>query len=244
MTKFIALVSGKGGVGKTTCTLNVGQSLAKLGKDVVLLDANIVTPNLAIHLGNMNPEGTLNKFLRKEKSLKEIMYLHESGISLIPASPSLSEYQRTNPQKIHKVFDLLKNAADFVLVDAPSGLGYDLLQILKSTDEVVIVVNPTLSSVMDGLKTIQLAKENNNTITGVILNMSNGGKDELSPTEVESIQESSSASDSWTQVGEMKITTTKCCNQYGCLNFQCSLDNQRTNNKEQSKMISINQVNK
>ena len=189
MTKFIALVSGKGGVGKTTCTLNVGQSLAKLGKDVVLLDANIVTPNLAIHLGNMNPEGTLNKFLRKEKSLKEIMYLHESGISLIPASPSLSEYQRTNPQKIHKVFDLLKNAADFVLVDAPSGLGYDLLQILKSTDEVVIVVNPTLSSVMDGLKTIQLAKENNNTITGVILNMSNGGKDELSPKEVESILE-------------------------------------------------------
>ncbi len=189
MTKFIALVSGKGGVGKTTCTLNVGQSLAKLGKDVVLLDANIVTPNLAILLGHMNPEGTLNKFLRKEKSLKEIMYLHESGISLIPASPSLSEYQRTNPQKLHKVFDSLKNAADFVLVDAPSGLGYDLIQILKNTDEVVIVTNPNLSSVMDALKTIQLAKENNNTIAGVILNMSNGGKDELSPQEVESILE-------------------------------------------------------
>jgi len=178
MTKFIALVSGKGGVGKTTCTLNVGQSLAKLGKDVVLLDANIVTPNLAIHLGHMNPEGTLNKFLRKEKSLKEIMYLHESGISLIPSSPSLSEYQRTNPQKLHKVFDLLKNAA-----------GYDLLQILKNTDEVVIVTNPNLSSVMDALKTIQLAKENNNIISGIILNMSNGGKDELLPKEVESILE-------------------------------------------------------
>ena len=189
MTKFIALVSGKGGVGKTTCTLNVGQSLAKLGKDVVLLDANIVTPNLAIHLGHMNPEGTLNKFLRKEKSLKEIIYLHESGISLIPASPSLSEYQKTNPQKLHKAFDLLKNAADFVLVDAPSGLGYDLIQILKNTDEVLVVVNPTLSSVMDGLKTIQLAKENNNTVAGIILNMTNGGKDELSVKEVESILE-------------------------------------------------------
>ena len=188
MTKFIAVVSGKGGVGKTTCTLNVGQALAKMGKDVVLLDANIVTPNLAIHLGHMNPEGTLNRFLRKEKSLKEIMYLHESGISLIPASPSLSEYQRTNPQKLHKVFDLLENAADFVLVDAPSGLGYDVLHILKNTDEALVVVNPTLSSVMDGLKTIQLAKENNNTITGIILNMSHG-KDELTPQEVEKILE-------------------------------------------------------
>jgi len=188
MTKFIAVVSGKGGVGKTTCTLNVGQALAKMGKDVVLLDANIVTPNLAIHLGQMNPEGTLNKFLRKEKSLKEIMYLHESGISLIPASPSLSEYQRTNPQKLHKVFELLENAADFVLVDSPSGLGYDVLHILKNTDEALIVVNPTLSSVMDGLKTIQLAKENNNTVAGIVINMSHG-KDEMTPKEIENILE-------------------------------------------------------
>ncbi len=189
MTKFIAFVSGKGGVGKTTSTLNVGQALASLGKEVVLVDANIVTPNLAIQLGFMNPEGTLNKFLRKEKSLKEITYLHESGISIIPASPSLSEYQKTNPQKLHKIFDHLKNAADFVLIDAPSGLGYDVHQILKNTDEVVLVVNPTLSSVMDTLKTIQLAKESNNTIAGVILNMTNGGKDELSTEEVESIIE-------------------------------------------------------
>src|SRR3989344_6573746 len=132
MTKFIAFVSGKGGAGKTTATLNVGQALTTLGKKVILVDANLVTPNLAIHLGFMNPEGTLNKFLRKEKSLKEITYLHESGLSLIPASPSLSEYQKTNPQKLNKLFDLLKNTADFVLIDAPSGLGYDVHQILKS----------------------------------------------------------------------------------------------------------------
>ncbi|MEK6900607.1 MAG: MinD/ParA family protein [Nanoarchaeota archaeon] len=189
MTKFIAFVSGKGGVGKTTCTLNVGQTLASSGKDVILVDANIVTPNLALQLGFVNPEGTLNKFLRKEKSLKEIIYLHESGIALIPSSPSLSEYQKTNPQKLNKIFDHLKNSTDFVLVDAPSGLGYDVHHILKNTDEVVLVVNPTLSSVMDALKTVQLAKEHNNAIAGIILNMTNGGKDELTQKEVESILE-------------------------------------------------------
>ena len=52
-----------------------------------------------------------------------------------------------------------------------------------------MIVNPTLSSVMDALKTIELAKESNNTIAGVILNMTNGGKDELSAKEVESIIE-------------------------------------------------------
>ena len=88
------------GVGKTTSTLNVGQALVNLGKNVVLLDGNIATPNLAIHLGFMNPEGTLNKFLRREKSLTEITYLHESGISVIPSSPSYAEFQKTSLQKM------------------------------------------------------------------------------------------------------------------------------------------------
>ncbi|MBI2102976.1 AAA family ATPase [Candidatus Woesearchaeota archaeon] len=187
MTKFIAVVSGKGGVGKTTCTLNIGQALIDLGKRVVLVDGNLVTPNLALHLGLISPEGTLNKFIRKEKSLKEVLYLHESGLSIIPSSPSYSEFQKTNPQKIDKIFENLNKVADVVLVDCPSGLGYEVSQILKNSDEALLIVNPTLSSVMDGLKTIQLAKSYNNTITGVLLNMSHGGRYELSKKEVEEI---------------------------------------------------------
>ena len=187
MTRFIALVSGKGGVGKTTATLNVGQALTDMGRKVILLDANLVTPNLAIHLGFMDPPATLNKFLRKEKSLKEITYLHESGLSVIPASPSYTEYQKTNPQKLTEVFEHLDDTVDFVLVDSPSGLGYEVNHVLKNTDEALIVVNPNLSSVMDALKTIELAKANNNIISGVILNMSNKGRHELKPEEVENI---------------------------------------------------------
>ena len=124
MTRFVTFVSGKGGVGKTTTTLNVGHALAKLGKKVLLLDANLVTPNLALHLGLLNPESTLNDFLRKDKNIQEITYLHQSGISLIPASPSLAEYQKTNPQHLTEIFEHLDELNDFVLVDAPSGLGY------------------------------------------------------------------------------------------------------------------------
>ncbi len=187
MTKFIAVVSGKGGVGKTTTTINLGQALTNLGKKVVLVDGNLVTPNLALHLGLISPEGTLNKFMRKEKSLKEVLYLHECGISMIPASPSYSEFQKTNPQKLDKVFEHLNKVADIILVDAPSGLGYEVSQILKNSDEALIIVSPTLSSVMDGLKTIQLAKSYNNTITGAVLNMSHGGRHELKKSEVEEI---------------------------------------------------------
>ncbi len=187
MTKFVGVVSGKGGVGKTTCTLNIGHALANLGKKVVLVDANLMTPNLAIQLGFMNPEGTINKFLRGEKELKEVIYLHESGISLVPASPSYTEFQKTNPQKITEIFEHLDRTADFVLVDAPSGLGYEVQQVLKNCDEAVIIANPNLSSVIDALKTMEIAKANNNTITGIVLNMTNRGRNELKEREVESL---------------------------------------------------------
>lgn len=187
MTKFIALVSGKGGTGKTTSTLNVGQALVNLGRKVILLDANLVTPNLALQLGLMNPQGTINKFLRKEKGLKEIIYSHDSGLSVIPASPSYTEFQKTNSIELDNIFEHLNEMAQFVLVDAPSGLGGEVEQVLKNCDEALVVVNPNLSSVMDALKTIQLADKNDTLITGILLNMSNKGKNELKPREVEEI---------------------------------------------------------
>jgi len=188
MTRFIALVSGKGGVGKTTTTLNLGHALHKLGRQVILLDANLATPNLGIQLGLLSPEGTLNKFLRKEKPLQEIMYKHHSGLTLIPASLNFVDFQKTNLQKITEVFEHLDNLSEFVLVDAPSGLGYELSQILKNTDEVLVVVQPNLSSVMDALKTIQLAQAHNNTIAGVVLNMTHfRGWSELKGEEIEKI---------------------------------------------------------
>ena len=187
MTKFVALISGKGGVGKTTTTLNLGHAITERAKRVILLDANLVTPNLAIQLGFINPEGTINKFLRKEKNLKDVIYLHESGISLIPASPSYNEFQKTNSQELTEIFEHLDEMADLVLVDSPSGLGYEVNQVLKNCDEALIVVNPNLSSVMDALKTIQLAKMNNNFITGIILNMTHRGRNEMKQREVEEI---------------------------------------------------------
>ncbi|MBU1974172.1 MAG: AAA family ATPase [Nanoarchaeota archaeon] len=94
MTKFVALVSGKGGVGKTTSTINLGYALTSLGKKTILLDANLTTPNLALHLGFIDPEKTLNEFLRKESSLQEITYQHDSGINFIPASHAYQESQK------------------------------------------------------------------------------------------------------------------------------------------------------
>jgi len=186
MTKFIALISGKGGVGKTTTALNLGHALTKLGKKVILLDANFATPNLASHLGITSPKATLNDFLKRKKTLSETIQLHHSGLTFIPSSISYQDFKKTQPDKLSEIFEHLENLAEFVLVDCPAGLGYELVQVLKNTDETIIVTNPNLSSIIDALKSIEIAQENNNTIVGFVLNMTKC-RNELKPEEIEKI---------------------------------------------------------
>lgn len=185
MTKFIALLSGKGGAGKTTTSLNLAYTLTRLGKKVIALDANFATPNLASHLGITFPQATLNDFLKKNKPLQEVIHLHSSGLAFIPSSVSYQDFKKIQPDKISEVFEHLENLVDFVLVDCPAGLGYELVQILKNTDEALIITNPNLSSVIDSLKTIELARENNNILPGFILNLTHKGRHELKPEEIE-----------------------------------------------------------
>lgn len=187
MTRFMALISGKGGVGKTSITLNLGHSLAKQGKKVVLVDANLATANLGHHLGKVSHSGTINQFLRKEKHIHEVLQEHELGFSYIPASSSFIEFQKTNPERIGKVMEHLDRAHDIVLLDAPSGMGQELSYLLEHTDEVLVVTTPTLSSVMEALKSLEVAKTKGNVVTGVVLNMTHNGKHELNESEVKKL---------------------------------------------------------
>lgn len=185
MTRFLAFISGKGGTGKTTAVLNLGHALTKLGKKVILLDANFATPNLASHLGVASPSATLNDFLKKKKSLSEITQLHHSGLTFISASVSYQDFKKSQPDKISEVFEHLDGLAEFVLVDCPAGLGYELVQILKNTDYALVITNPNLSAVIDALKSIEIAQENNNLLPGFLLNMTKKGRHELRPEEIE-----------------------------------------------------------
>lgn len=187
MTKFLALISGKGGAGKTTSALNLAHALTKLGKKTLLLDASFATPDLAPYLGLLHPKATLNDFLRKEKTLPETIHLHHSGLSFIPSSPSYLDFKKTRPDQLTEAFEHLENLADFILVDCPAGLGYDLVQVLKNTDEAIIITNPNLPSVINALKAIEIARENHNSLPGFVLNLTAKARHELKPSEVEQL---------------------------------------------------------
>jgi len=187
MTRFVALISGKGGVGKTTLTLALAKSLSKLGKQVLVLDANLETPNLALHLGLLQPKATLNQFLNKEQALQNIIHKHEDcEFALIPSSPALVDCREADSQNLSKVFNQLENTYDFVLVDCPSGMGEKVSHVLQHTDEALLVVNPNTSSVMEAIKSLELAKHHNNIVPGAVLNMSNTwSRHELNSKDVE-----------------------------------------------------------
>ena len=91
MAKIYAIISGKGGVGKTTSAINIGTSLNELGEDVIILDGNLTTPNIGIHLGAPIVPISLNHVLNNQAKLEDAIYEHESGTKIIPASLSLNE---------------------------------------------------------------------------------------------------------------------------------------------------------
>jgi septum site-determining protein MinD len=170
MTRTIAIVSGKGGVGKTTLTSNLAYALTDLGEQVVAIDANLTAPNLGIHLGVPLSKNTLNDVLKGDIELERAMYPHPQGFKFIPSRISVSALKNVDPAKIANVTFNLTGKADYVLLDCAAGLGREALCGIDAADEVLIVTNPELPSVIDALMAVRVAKEMNKKILGVVVN--------------------------------------------------------------------------
>lgn len=186
MTKVIAVVSGKGGVGKTTTVVNVASALRQQGIKTAVVDGNVLTPHVALHLGVMSPPATINDFLQKKTDLWSTIYHHDSGVDFLLASPSYQEGKAVPSTQLGKLLGHLEGQYDMVLVDCPSGLGDEVSTLLKYADEALIVAQPHLASLMDALKVAEVARQENTLVTGIVLNMCHGSK-ELSLDEVEEI---------------------------------------------------------
>jgi len=182
--RVISVLSGKGGVGKTTITANLSAALAKLGYDVVALDANLTTPNLGIHFGFHLAEITLHDILKNTEMLRDGIHLYQ-GVKVIPGSLSVEDIVNVDPSNLSKVIANL--TSDFVLVDSAAGLGREALASLSVSDEILVVTNPDLPSVADALRAIKIAEKLGKKISGVVLNRVGRSKNELKKVDVESV---------------------------------------------------------
>lgn len=184
MTRIITVCSGKGGSGKTSTTTNLAASLVSKGIDTLIIDANLTTPNLSLHLGIPFYPVTLNDVLEGNSTISNATYTHSSGMKVVPASLSTDALKRLDVTKLEKImFDIL-GTAQIVLIDAAAGLGKEAQVAIHLADELIIVTNPEMPAVVDALKTIKIAQEHGTKILGVVLNRVGGHQYEMSSQEV------------------------------------------------------------
>ena len=157
--QVITITSGKGGVGKTTATANLGVALALLGKKVACLDADIGLRNLDVVMGLENRivydivdivEGRakLRQAMIKDKRLKEDLYL-------IPAAQTRDK-TAVSPSDMVRICDELRPLVDYILVDSPAGIERGFRNAIAPADQVIIVTNPEVSSVRDADRIVGL----------------------------------------------------------------------------------------
>ena len=189
MTRVIGVLGGKGGVGKTTTSINLGAAMNYFGRTVTVVDTNLTTPNVGLYLGVPIVQITLHDVLRGKKGIKEAVYMHKSGTRIVPASIALQDLKRIDPRRLSASLKGLDETCDFVLLDVAAGLGGEALAAIKASDELLIVTNPELPAVTDALKTVKLCKEMGKPVIGAVVAKTNVKNRDLPIKEIEEMLE-------------------------------------------------------
>ncbi|MDE1848762.1 MAG: cell division ATPase MinD [Nanoarchaeota archaeon] len=189
MKRLIVVTSGKGGVGKTTTAINLGAAINYLGGDVLVIDANLSTPNVGVHLNSPEVPVNLNHVLLKKAEPYEAVYEHESGMKIMPSSLSIKELRKIKPEKIKDFKEDFKKISDYVIVDSSAGLGHEATSVIGMADEIIIVTNPEITAITDALKTIKLAEQMKVPVFGVIVSRVRKDRIEMKPETVKEMLE-------------------------------------------------------
>ncbi len=189
MKKIIVITSGKGGVGKTTTAINLAAAMNHFGQDILVIDGNLTTPNIGIHLNSPEVPVNLNHVLMKKADAYEAVYEHESGIKIMPSSLSLKELKKIKPERINDFKEDFRKICDCIIVDSAAGLGNEALSVIKMADELIVVTNPEMPAITDALKAIKMAEEMKKSIKGIIITRVKHNDFEMKPETVKEMLE-------------------------------------------------------
>ena len=156
--RVITITSGKGGVGKTTTTANLGTALAAQEKKVVLIDADIGLRNLDLVLGLENRiVYDIVDVVEGRAKLKQALVRDKRhpDLNLLPAAQTRDKSAVT-PEQMKQVCDALRPFFDFIIIDSPAGIEQGFQNAIAGADEVLIVTTPEMSAVRDADRIIGL----------------------------------------------------------------------------------------
>jgi flagellar biosynthesis protein FlhG len=171
--RTITVTSGKGGVGKTTLTANLGLELAKRGASVVLLDGAFGVSNLAL-LFNRTPEYDLENVLEGRRQLSEILIDVAPNLRLIPAGQGiapLAELTDTTRQHLFAEIDALTAQADFMLVDTGAGISSTVLALIGLAERTLVVTTHEPTALYDAYGLIKAAHARGAARLELVVNM-------------------------------------------------------------------------
>jgi len=160
-TRVIAITSGKGGVGKSTVSINLAISLAALGRSVTLLDADLGLANVDVMLG-LSPERNLVDVLEGHCELENILVPGPRGVQIVPAASGvqrMAELGETERAGLLYAFSELEDRSDVMIVDTAAGIASNTMQFCDASHEVIVVVCNDPASVTDAYATIKVLNQ-------------------------------------------------------------------------------------
>lgn len=170
--RVITITSGKGGVGKTTATANIGVALALKGKRVIAVDADIGLRNLDVVMGLENRiVYTIVDVIEGRCRLKQALIRDKklSDLSILPAAQSRDK-TAVSPDDMARLCVELRELADFVLIDSPAGIERGFRNAIAGADEVLVVTTPEVSAVRDADRIIGLLESSGKGPGRLIIN--------------------------------------------------------------------------
>ncbi len=149
--RVITVTSGKGGVGKSSISLNLAICLSRMGQRVVLLDADFGLANIEVMLG-VRPKANLADLMFRGKDLKDIIMDGPEGIKFISGGSGIQELARMNREQclyLTKKLVELDELADVIVIDTGAGISDSVLEFVASSNEVLLVATPEPTSITD-----------------------------------------------------------------------------------------------
>lgn len=184
MGRKIGIVSAKGGVGKTIITVNLAAAIMGFSRNVVALDADVKLSGLGLQLGMYHFPVTLNDVLTQGRPILESLYIHATGMRIIPAALGT---RQLNLSRLQRVLNDPALDDNLVLVDCPPGLENNALNVIRACPEAVIVTTPEIPAVTDVFKTIAAARKSRCQLLGLIVNRYRKGGNQIRISELSAV---------------------------------------------------------
>ncbi len=168
VARVITVTSGKGGVGKSSISVNLAIQLQKLGKRVVILDADFGLANIEVMLG-IRPKYNLADLIFKGRNLREIITAGPEGIGFISGGSGIQELTNLSKDQLIKLSQSLYELdqyVDVIIIDTGAGIADSVLEFVAASNEVLLVVTPEPTSITDAYALLKTLNKKTDFLAG------------------------------------------------------------------------------